>query len=158
MSRRFAEDTKVPVEKTRSDIERMLARFGATHIGYMTGPKEAQIVFTAKDRHILFKLPLPDRNDPVWTQHATSSGRSVSAATAENRWEQACRSNWRALWLCIKAKLEAVEIGITTFEDEFLAHIVMPGGETVADIVRPRIAQSYKENRPDIPLLAGPKK
>jgi hypothetical protein len=45
--------------------------------------------------------------------------------------------------LVIKAKLEAVEGGITTFEDEFLAHIVLPDGQTVAHHVRPRIEAVY---------------
>jgi hypothetical protein len=46
--------------------------------------------------------------------------------------------------LVIKAKLEAVASGITTFEDEFLAHIVMPDGQTVATHIKPRIAQAYE--------------
>ena len=63
------------------------------------------------------------------------------------KWEQACRQRWRALALVIKAKLEAVESGITTFEDEFLAHIVMPDGQTVATHIKPRIAEAYEGGR-----------
>jgi hypothetical protein len=33
---------------------------------------------------------------------------------------------WRALLLMIKAKVEAVESGVVTFEDEWLAHFVLP--------------------------------
>ena len=70
--------------------------------------------------------------------------------------EQACRSRWRALALAVKAKLEAVAIGITTFEDEFMAHIVMPDGLTVGEHVRPRIASAYESGQVT-PLLGGPK-
>ena len=50
-----------------------------------------------------------------------------------------CRQRWRALNLAIKAKLEAVESGIVTFDQEFLAHIVGPSGQTV----KPLIALQY---------------
>jgi hypothetical protein len=70
-------------------------------------------------------------------------------------WEQACRSRWRALFLCIKAKLESIESGIETFEDAFLAHIQMPDGKTVAEHVKPNIAIAYQTN-PMQPLLPAP--
>ena len=35
--------------------------------------------------------------------------------------------------LVIKAKLEAVEAGVTTFEQEFLANMVLPDKTTVSD-------------------------
>jgi hypothetical protein len=46
-------------------------------------------------------------------------------------WEQACRSRWRALALIIKAKLEAVDLGITSVEKEFAPDMVMGDGRTV---------------------------
>lgn len=57
---------------------------------------------------------------------------------------QAERQRWRALFLVIKAKLESVESRIATFEEEFLAHIVLPDDRTVADHIVPRIAQVYE--------------
>ena len=44
----------------------------------------------------------------------------------------------------IKAKLEAVENSIATFEEEFLAHIVLPNDRTVADYVIPQVAAMYQ--------------
>ena len=57
------------------------------------------------------------------------------------------------------AKLEAVEAGISEFEDEFMAHIVLPGGGTVSNLMRPQIEQAYLTG--DVPsgiagLLPGP--
>jgi len=57
------------------------------------------------------------------------------------RWEQACRQRWRALALAIKAKLEAVESGITGFEEEFLSHIIMADGKTIGEHIVPQVAQ-----------------
>ena len=51
-----------------------------------------------------------------------------------------------------KAKLEAVESGIATFEEEFMAHIVMPNGKTVGEMALPLIESAYKTNK-HVPLL-----
>ena len=55
------------------------------------------------------------------------------------QYERAERQRWRALLLVLKAKLESVESNIETFENAFLAQIVMPGDQTVADLVGPHI-------------------
>ena len=52
-----------------------------------------------------------------------------------------------------KAKLEAVETGITEFEDEFLAHIVLPNGQTMGEFAKPQIAHAYDTG--DMPPLLG---
>ena len=54
--------------------------------------------------------------------------------------EQACRQRWRALALIVKAKLEAVEAGISSFELEFLPYPMLPNGGTVGAWALPRIA------------------
>jgi hypothetical protein len=45
------------------------------------------------------------------------------------------RRRWRSLALAIKAKLEVVASGIATFDEEFMAHLVLPDGTTVGDRV-----------------------
>lgn len=137
----FAKDTTVSVEKSRAEIEKLITRYGATSTAFMNGPGRAMILFEAKGRRIMFELPLPDRDEKRFKFDGRSSLRSSDKITAA--WEQACRQSWRALALVIKAKLEAVETGITSFEDEFLAHIVMPDGQTVATHIKPRIAEAY---------------
>lgn len=49
-----------------------------------------------------------------------------------------------ALALVVKAKLEAVESGISTFEQEFMAHIVLPNGQTTGQWMIPQIEAAYK--------------
>jgi hypothetical protein len=61
--------------------------------------------------------------------------------------EKAERQRWRALLLVIKAKLEAVESAITAFDEEFLAHIVMPNDRTVADLVHRLVDDAYRTGR-----------
>ena len=158
---RYAETTSVSLEKSRAEIERTLTRYGAERLLYGWEADYAVIGFTMLDRQVKFLLPLPDRNNPSIT-HTPERGYARSAAQVESAYEQAVRQRWRALALVIKAKLEAVESGITEFEDEFLAHIILPNGQiilpnsqTVGTFMRPQIARAYEKG--DMPkLLPGP--
>lgn len=153
--RRYAENTIVSVEKSKAEIESLLTRYGATSFMSGMNQTEAVIAFEMTNRKIMFRLVLPNKNDEQFTL-TPGRGRQRSTDVAYREWEQACRSRWRALALAIKAKLEAVAVGITTFEDEFMAHIVMPDGLTVGDHVKPKIIEAYDSGRVT-PLLPGPR-
>lgn len=137
----YAETTTVSVERSRAELERTLARYGASAFGYMTSSGSATVMFEAHNRRIRFDLPLPEANEKRFTHHARGT-RTAAQATAQ--WEQACRQRWRALNLAVKAKLEAVDAGISEFEDEFLAFICLPNGQTMSDVARPAIANAYE--------------
>lgn len=150
---KFAEKTTVPVAKSRAEIETLITRYGAHSTAFMNSPGRALIMFEAHNRRIVFELPLPSASDPKFARDGRGSRRTplqIAAAV-----EQAHRQRWRALALVIKAKLEAVESGITSFEDEFLAHIMMPDGRRVGDHVKPTIAQVYNTGSMQ-PLLPPP--
>lgn len=134
----YAAKTEVPSNKSRMDIESVLARYGADSFAYMSDRTKAQIAFEFKGMRIRFILPLPDRADRAFTLSPTGRERTASAAAAE--YEQAVRQKWRALHLVVKAKLEAVESGISTFEQEFYANIVLPNGQTVFESTGERVA------------------
>lgn len=149
---KFAENTSVPVERSRSEIERTLERYGASAFGYATRDGLAMIEFTIADRHVKFILELPSRTSRVFTHHSRGARSPAGALEA---WEQSCRQRWRALALVVKAKLEATEAGISTIEQEFLAHIVLPSGRTVWEETHAAIAQQYELGMP-ASLLALP--
>lgn len=140
----YAKDTNVSVEKSRAEIETTLRKYGADQFGYAEDSQRglAQVHFTAKERHIRFILSLPSRNEKQFQVSPRGRARR-SELEAYKAWEQACRQRWRALCLCIKAKLEAVECGIAEFENEFMANIVLPGGKTVGEMMKPQIKQAY---------------
>lgn len=152
---RYANNTKVAVEKTRLEIESVLTRYGADQ--FMTARDDAAgqavVQFRAKERYIRFRIQLPKRYDKDITH---SGRRKLSETTAQNVWEQACRSMWRSLLLCIKAKLEAVDSGICEFEDEFMANIVLPDQQTVAQWLRPQVRDAYLSGEMPQSLLALP--
>jgi hypothetical protein len=138
----FAEGTTVSVEKSRAEIQKLITRYGATSTAFMAAPGRAIVCFEANERRIMFELKLPDITEKKFQRDGR--GSTLPPFKRAEKWEQACRQRWRALALVIKAKFEAVESGITTFEDEFLGHIVMPDGQTVATHIKPRIAEAYE--------------
>jgi hypothetical protein len=139
---KYAESTSVSSEKSRNEIEKTLSRYGA--LGFLYGWQEnsAVIIFRMNGRHVQFVLPLPDKNAKEFILTPARRSRR-SSEQIESAYEQAVRQRWRALALVIKAKLEAVESGITVFDDEFLAHIVLPSGATIGQWMRPQIDKAY---------------
>ena len=150
----YATNTSVSVDKSRAEIERMLRRYGADQFTYGCDDSRGMSViqFRAHERMIRFVLHLPKMSD----YRLTPTKMLRSATQTEKVWEQACRSRWRALYLCIHAKLEAVDSDISEFEDEFLAHIVLPDGKTASEWLRPQIALCYQSDRMPTSLLALP--
>lgn len=136
---KYASNTSVSSELSRIEIEKTLIRYGAENFAYAMAQGKAAIGFTMCGRQIKFILPLPSKDEFKYTP----TGRDRSENSQYEAWEQACRQRWRALSLVIKAKLEAVECGISVFEDEFMANIVLPGGGTVGDFMKPQIEQAY---------------
>lgn len=154
---RYAADTSVSVERSRAEIETILRRYKADQFGYATNMRGATVMFTLAGRHIRFILPLPDPQAREFT-HTPAKGLPRTAAEAERAWEQACRQRWRALALVIKAKLEAVAAGITTIEDEFLAHTMLPDGSTVGEWAKPQLAIAYQSGTmPEHLQIEGPR-
>ena len=54
---------------------------------------------------------------------------------------------WRAMILVVKAKLESVETGISTFQEEFMAHIIMANGKTIGENILPRLLESSRDGK-----------
>lgn len=143
----YATNTSVSVERSRAEIERTLKRYGAHKFVYGWDREEAVIAFvvhnegTSEQRQVRFKVKVPPR-DEFFTSPA---GRWRSDDQIDKAWEQAQRTRWRALLLVIKAKLEAIESGIATFEDEFLAYTMLPDGQTVGEWVEPQLSEVYAQ-------------
>ncbi|WP_174522201.1 hypothetical protein [Sphingobium amiense] len=142
---KYATQTEVTSSRSRDEIERTLERYGADQFMYGWQDSSAVIAFRMSGRHVKFVLPLPSKEDKAFTEYV-SRGKlwARTEEAARKLYEQAVRSKWRALALVVKAKLEAVESGISEFDSEFMANIVLPGGETVGEWMRPQIAEAYR--------------
>ncbi len=120
---RYAAKTKVPVDKTRLEIERLVKRYGAK--GFVAGwqGQTARVEFLCAARHIRLSVTVPPA-------------------------EQEARQKWRALLLLVKAKLSSVEAKIASFEEAFVGDIVMPDGRTVWESAREPIRIAYDTGKP----------
>lgn len=155
---KFAADTEVPVEKTRMELEQLLQHYKATATAVFTSTHEAAICFEIGGRRVMVRMAMPNPDAPEFT-HRQGGFRGAEARTpaahaaAVNK---ATRRRWRALLLSIKAKLVSVDEGIETFEEAFMAHVVMPDGSTVGEQVTKAIETAYATQKM-VPLLPGPK-
>lgn len=153
---RYAATTEVSIDKSRSEIEHILHRYGATAFMYGWQAGKAAISFDVRDKRYRVVLPLPVLDDPEFRR--SPGGRNVRTPDqALQAWEQACRQRWRALALWIKAVLEAEEAGITTLEQAMLRAQVLPNGMTIGDWLEPQLAASAQsgEMPPMLPWLLG---
>ena len=127
----YAQYTKVPISQSKAEIERILERYKADQFGSASDNEthRAMVQFRFNAKIIRFEMSL------------------------ENLAEQQVRQRWRALLLAIKSKLESVESGIETFEEAFLAHVVMPDGRTFSKFAIPQIEQAALEGRMPQTLL-----
>lgn len=138
----YAKDTSVSSEISRLEIEKTLIRYGARSFAYATEKGRAMIGFQVQGRQVRFILPLPDIGADEFRY--TPTRRTERSEKAQyDAWEQECRRCWRALLLVVKAKLEAIDTGISSFDSEFMANIVLPGGGTVGEWMGPQIEQAY---------------
>lgn len=146
----YASDTEVSVEKTEAQIKALLLKAGAKRFMTLSDDDKAGLAFELNGKQLRFILPLP-RQDSDRFKRSPGGRRFYGPDERYRAWEQACRSRWRGLYLNIRAKLEAVEIGITSFESEFLAHFLLPSGRTVGEEMVPRLEEVT--TKPGTPLL-----
>ena len=131
--KRYAAGTTVPAERTQGEIQNTLRRYGADGFVFGLDGDRALIGFRVGARQVRFILDFPTIDDPQFAR--TGQNRARTTAAREQAYEAEIRRRWRALLLAIKAKLEVVASGIATFDEEFLAHLVLPGGSTVGERV-----------------------
>jgi len=117
---RYAKTTRVPISRSKAQIEETLLRYGIDEFGMGVSPRGDGIIFKKDDHLYKINVPNPDRN----------------GFTTDVMYEQARRQRWRILLLSIKAKLEEIEAGLISFDDQFLAYMALPDGSTVGDFMR----------------------
>lgn len=157
---RYAQYTTVPVERTRMEIEKLLMQYGASE--FLCGQKEnvAMLAFKIKNRMVKMTIPIPLTMDAQKTPAGRTRHNIEMIAKVR---EQSGRQRWRAVFLIIKAKLEAVEAGISSFEKEFLADLLLGDGRTLGQLIAgkldditknaqiPGLPESPKDDKPSEP-------
>src|SRR3954469_2911507 len=113
----YGAGTRVEVHRSRHELERVLERYGAGEVLFVQADASASIQFELQGRYVQMALPLPDAQHARFTH--TPSGKPRGPAAQERAYEQALREHWRSLVVAVRGKLQSVESGISTFEQEF---------------------------------------
>lgn len=137
----YASKTSVPIERSQAEIRKILSKYNASGFAFGEQGERSIVMFEMEGRRIRFILPMPQVPSPNATLASVRT------------YEQLCRSRWRSLVLAIKAKLECVDSGIATLEEEFLAHIMLPNGQSVGQAMIPQIGSAYASGK--MPPLLG---
>ena len=87
---KYASATKVSTDKSRSEIEKILQKYGAT--GFMYGWQRTQAIvgFQYNNIHIRFDLPMPDKNSDEFIK-TPGRKKDRNIESAYKAWEQAGR-------------------------------------------------------------------
>lgn len=136
---RYAKATSVSVERSKAEIERTLHRYGIEEFFYGTSLRGDGIGFRHDSK--TFKLAIPKLDSADFR--------------TEQQYQQARRQRYRILLLTIKAKLEAIENGLSNFDIEFLAYMALPDGSVVGDHIIPEMNQAIAAGKKPKLLLPG---
>lgn len=132
--RDYAKYTKVPVSRSKVEMEETVKRFGAESFAVLDTKDAAVIVFEIENRRVRFSLNKPPLSD-------------MATLREREKQEREMKRLWRCLVVCVKAKLVAVEDGIASFDEEFLPYLVLPDGQTVSEKIVPQIEKAHEEGR-----------
>ena len=137
----YAQDTKVPVSRSRDELYRVLSRYGATETLLYESPERLRVGFAYAGWKVAIPFDLPRPAD----------------FPSQAAFDRELRRRWRVLILLVKGKLEMVEEGAEDITTAFLPYILLPGGGTVADEVVARVAEAQRTGQPPDLLPGLPK-
>lgn len=117
---RYAKTTTVSVERSKAEVEKTLKRYGIKEFFFGSSPKGDGFGFKHDGNVYKINMPHPNPDD----------------FSTDKQFEQACRQRWRIMLLSMKADLEKIEIGLISFDDQFLYAKALPDGSTVSDFMK----------------------
>lgn len=144
----------MPVERSIAEIDRLVEKYGAEEFGYMREPGRVIITFRVAGRvWVKIPLPLPKKDAPEIVY--TPTGRERGPYDQAEAYRKAVRQRMRAAVLMVKARLEAIDLGIETLEMAFMPYLLLPSGETMTEHIMPQLHEMYDTGRMPRALLGG---
>jgi hypothetical protein len=124
------ETTSVPVSRSQEEVRALLQRHGASSFSFGEATIEDRVwvgvEFVAREQMIRLRVPLkvPDE-ETVGAKARRARTKTAGEIRAEVN-EQEARRVWRVIAHNIKARMVAVEEGVESFTEAFMAHLVVP--------------------------------
>ena len=129
MTKRYAEGTTVPVDRSRGELTGLLTEHGCQRMAWATEPGADTLMFELGGNQYRFVIAKPTLDDlrAIYRADGRDWSRVVDPqAKVDGEW----RRRWRAHVLLLKAKLEFVAGGDTTLQREFMPALVVAGGRS----------------------------
>ncbi len=144
MPRRYASTTKVPIAQSRGEIDKLLRKWGCDAIQWTDEFSEDRSTLRFSWAHDETKYlarftihiePVDEDEVINFKTGGIAEGKLAKAQAARGKVEH------RIMLLWLKAALNAVEAGIIDAETLFLPFLEDKTGQTVAEVLVPKLAQ-----------------
>ncbi len=137
-----ASETRVPVVRSKAELETIVKRYGAAGFSvsenYATGIASVSFVLpdTPGDRTVRIPVRIPVETLRVFNAIHSKRWTVTEAQRHSEMWGKAERVAWRNLVLWVTAALSAATLGLQTVSEAFFAHaIVGDAGERMIEVV-----------------------
>lgn len=157
--KKHAEGTGVSVNSSRNAIIKMLEEHGCEKAAIGWDPNGVVVMFETPSwaqqihhatttgvgdvRRVRFVLSIPSEDDAAFRSKTYYRSAKNNAASRKKKYEAEVRRIWRSFSILLAHKLEMVASGVTTYEEEFLAHILLPDTNTVHEWLRTQLQTAY---------------
>lgn len=123
------ETTSVPVERSQGEIRKLLAKHGVSRQIFEEarddfGQRWASISFMHGASAVRMRVPLKQVDERLVSQKYQRARSKTKDQIRDELYEQEERRIWRVIAWNLKARMVAVEEGVETFEEAFLAHLL----------------------------------
>lgn len=125
--RRYKDTTITPAQSL-SKIRKLVEDYEASGFAFAERGQDVMVEFVIAHVRVRFLMAMPSPDEVRYN----AAGAKMSAKQATQALAKTTRLRWRGLQELIQAKLEAWDLGVLSFEEAFLPHIVIESGRTIA--------------------------
>lgn len=118
------DNTKVPISDSQSAIRKLIYSHNGTGVSFISQP------------------PREGFDALVTLENVAYHIRVMATGKKGTDREQEERRVWRVLYWHLKAMFEAADSGVIAVEDIILPYVVTPDGRTIAEHIRPKLAEA----------------
>jgi hypothetical protein len=152
----YAEGTNVSVDRSMSELQALLRKYGASGFAFGSDDDARQTRVQFKLAGRVYRLDVA-HPDPAAYRVRMNNGQYRSEQAATNAAAREEQRHWRSLVLVIKAILVGVADGVLTAEDALMAFTVLPDGSTLSQWAAPQLDHALSSKQmPGLLPGAGP--
>lgn len=133
-TRRFAEGTDVPVERSRGEITGILTTHGVQRQAWASEPEGDTLQFELDGHRFQFRIARPTVEE-VRSDYRARGGDWTRVYDPAAKVAAEWRRRWRANVLLLKAKLEFADGEASTVMRELMPYALLRDGRTLEDAV-----------------------